>query len=642
MTGNRKRKNRRTLNTEVRGHSKADTADAVEAKLLDEKINQRLVVIVSVLLLVFGIYHSVLLYGFAPSPHPDSVEILDTGHELISFQVPTSFKRAPVLCLLQAGLSNLLRVTNCDVGPPGTYDMHSGWLINSVLHPLSVVLLWLVGRRMIGNAAAFLAILLSMNPWELLRTTEGIIETPLLFFSLLTIYLIMLRSKWAYVLASVTMMTRYDTAGLVPAVLVLDLINGSSRRERCMSFVWAGLAILPLGLWLLATKLAWRPGSGGHYFNHYKNRQLHVMRYLGFMWHTSVYPLLVLPTTHKAIATAFILATKIATAVTFSAGIVYGIIKRRWIVLAFLIFIVTYNIPHWGRDSVKDRYYAPLACFITFICILGLQGLWQLIKLAVRKANWKRIPPTPILIIAHLVVIATATVWFFRLLPHLSPLKAYSPRTTALPYVGMAAVAVIFIVRRILYSRRWFLRDLTIAAVVFPMLVSNHFSVARYVGDGQRDVEFVQLVDWFRHHAKPGEKIVTSLSQCMRVRAPDLADSFVHMYDTAHDNPAAFALDCLAKGITYVAWDSRISSVPSNWYYKKLHLDKTAMLRRPQSIAISDPSEAAKNGRPKPVAYYEYLTRMGSKYRYIHVFRLRSAKPTRHRIIPTERARPVQ
>ncbi len=57
---------------------------------------------ITIALFAFGVYHSVLYFGHQVVPNSDFTAFVQVGHELLSFQLPTSYKRVPVVGLLQA------------------------------------------------------------------------------------------------------------------------------------------------------------------------------------------------------------------------------------------------------------------------------------------------------------------------------------------------------------------------------------------------------------------------------------------------------------------------------------------------------------------------------------------------------------
>lgn len=323
-------------------------ADATDSR------KRHLDIITAVLLLGFGIYQSVQFWGLAPMSHPDSPYFIRVARELLSFEMPVAFKRAPVVGLLQAGLSPL-------VGGQHP-DLTAGILLNAILHPLNLLLLWLVGRRFLGDFAAWLAVISILNPWGLLRLTEAIAETSLLFFILLTFYFILKRSHWCYLFASITTMVRYEGAALIVAAFVFDMIESKTKRQRLRALIWAILASVPLGLWLWGTVLTWDP-QASHYIRHYGgNRGYNIGKCLAALWQTSVEPLFQLPSGSDESSLLVLWSlSKVVTAAAVVFAAVHFFIKRRWNLLVLLVFFVLYLLVHIGRGSYKERYYALIA-----------------------------------------------------------------------------------------------------------------------------------------------------------------------------------------------------------------------------------------------------------------------------------------
>ena len=140
------------------------------------------------------------------------------------------------------------------------------------------------------------------------------------------------------------------------------------------------------------------------------------------------------------------------------------------------------------------------------------------------------------------------------------------------------------------------------------MIVSNQFTVAGVLKDGTNDVEFKQLLNWYLQNAKPGEKLVSTLSSLLEILAPAHKDFFIVTGDLKADNPEGFINNCYKEGVTYIAWDSRVGLSSDDVFYKLARLDNIAMLRNKQSEGP-----------------YEYLTTIvhpKDNRRYINIFRL--------------------
>ncbi|MBA7634316.1 hypothetical protein ES703_41900 [subsurface metagenome] len=566
-------------------------------------------------LLAFGIYQSVLYFGYKVVPISDFPDIVRTGHELLSFKVPTRFKQAPVVGVLQASLSHL-------VGGQHP-DLTAGWLLNAILHPLNLVLLWLVGKRVVGKSAIWFAIIAILNHWVIYMLTEPIIETSLLFFSLLTFYLIFKRSNWCYVAASVTTMVRYEGAALILAAFVIDMIYRKSKRERIRAFLYSALASVPLALWMLGTVLSLgREAETTHYLkvlftkeyaerfaDSAKNRT-GIVRHMKLLWTVGFYPLFRLTTEAKgsfekltvgqieSIRTFFSFSQIMAIAAG-TLGAIYGLCKRQWKILAFLIFFVPYFVLHAMYPYPLQRFHTNIFWIALLMCLFGFQSVWKLID------GKGRVPKGLVLILQALVAIVSI-VWLVSLVPYLPKISRMSPKSASLPYVAMILVGLIFAARIFIYRARHFLRELSILALVCLIIVSNQFTLVRLVGDWQRDrdKEFKQLADWYIANAKPGEKLGVYMFQVVRIFAPEHAENIVILPKA--DNQSEFVKACYEQDITYVVWATREGLSDDHWGYRRFGLYRNiAHLRT-----------------AKDIGPYQFVAQVGWKGGYVNIFRL--------------------
>ena len=194
-------------------------------------------VFVIVALLAFGAYHSILYFGHKIVPTSDFPDLFKVGRDILSFQLPSRFKQAPVLGMLQFILSHFVGGQH----PPLT----AGWLLNAILHPFNLILLWLVGKRIVGKSALWFAIIAILSPWVMRMLTDPLVETTLLFFILLTFHFIFKRSNWSYLFASITTMVRYEGAVLIMLAFVMDMISSQNRKARIRAFLYAFFAFVP-------------------------------------------------------------------------------------------------------------------------------------------------------------------------------------------------------------------------------------------------------------------------------------------------------------------------------------------------------------------------------------------------------------
>ena len=564
-------------------------------------------------LLAFGIYQSVLYFGHKVVPISDFPDIVRTGHELLSFRVPTRFKQAPVVGVLQALLSHL-------VGGQHP-DLTAGWLLNAILHPLNLVLLWLVGKRIVGKSAVWFAIIAILNYWVIYMLTEPIIETSLLFFSLLTFYLIFKRSNFCYVLASVTTMVRYEGVALILAAFVMDMIYRKSKRERIRAFLYSALATVPLAFWMLGTVLSLgRETETTHYlkvlftkeyaerFTDSAKNRTGIVRHMKLLWTVGFYPLFRLTTEAKSSfekltvgqiesIRTFFSFSQITAIAAGTLGAIYGLCKRQWKILALLIFFVPYFVLHAMYPYPLQRFHTNIFWMALLMCLFGFRSVWKLID---RNG---RVPKSLVLILQGLVAII-AIVWLVSLVPYLPKISRMSPKSASLPYVAMILVGLIFAARIFIYRARHFLRELSILALVCLIIVSNQFTLVRLVGDGQRDKEFKQLADWYIANAKPGEKLGVYMFQVVRIFAPEHAENIVILPKA--DNQSEFVKACYEQDITYVVWATREGLRDDHSGYRQFGLHKNiAHLRT-----------------AKDVGPYQFVVKVGWKGGYVNIFRL--------------------
>jgi hypothetical protein len=552
--------------------------------------------------LAFGVYQSILYFGHKVVPISDFPDIVKVGHDLLSFKLPARFKQAPVVGILQALLSYV-------VGGQHP-DLTAGWLLNAILHPLNFILFYLVARQIVGRAAIWFAVIAILNYWVIYMLTEPIMETTLLFFSLLTFYLIFRRSNWCYVFASITTMVRYEGAALILAAFVMDMIYCSSRRERIRAFLYSVFAVVPLALWMLGTILTWEPGTS-HYLNVLFTKKYSeafaasaasrtgILMHLNLLWTVGFRPLFMPPPgTGNDLTWMIWTISKVLAIVGFSVGSIYGLCKRRWEILALLIFFVPYFLLHAFYPYPLQRFHTNIFWIALLICLFGLQGIWKLIDGNGRLSK-------SLVIMLQCVIAILSIIWFISLIRYLPKLFQISPRSAPLPFAAMLLVGVIFAGRVYIYRLRFLLHEFSILALLCLIIVSNQFALAPLIGDGQQDAEFKLLADWYVANAKPGEKMGVYMASVVKIFAPKYAQDIVPL--PAADSPEEFAKICREQGITYVVWATREGLREDHTGYRKFNLHKNiAHLQKPQSSKD-----------------YQFVTQVAAKRGYVNIFRLR-------------------
>ena len=562
-------------------------------------------------LFAFGVYQSILYFGHTVVPISDFPALYKVGRDILSFRLPVRFMQAPVLGMLQVALSYVV----------GGHDpnLQAGWLLNALLHPFNLVLLYLVAKRIVGKAGLWVAVVAILNPWVVYMLTEPIVETTYMFFILLTFYLMFRRSRWCYLAASITTMVRYEGAALIAAAFLLDMIEATDKRQRINAFVYSALACIPLGLWLLGTYLTWSPDTT-HYFNVWGKGydkafkesaadRTGIRLHLRLLWRVGFRPLLTsvrdvkftfglverTMAENQAIQ-AFYAPSKIIVICVACFGTIYGLAKRNWKIVALLIFFVPYFLLHASYPYPLQRFHTTIFWIALLLFWFGAQSIWNLI-------NGEGRVPRAIVYFLQVLVGVIAIIWLVGLFPYLSKVSRVSPPSASVPYVAIALIAVFFAVRLYIYRVRGLPREVTILALAAMFIVSNQFRLVRLVNDGQKEAEFKNLADWYAENAKPGEKMGLYMSAIVRMFAPEHAENIVSL--PRAENPTEFVKACYDQNLTYVVWATR-EGFGNHAAYRRIGLEKN----------IAQLRERKDNGP------YKFVGQVGAKRGYVNIFRL--------------------
>jgi hypothetical protein len=558
-------------------------------------------------LFVFGVYLSILYFGHTEVPISDFPDLFNVGRDILSFRLPARFKQAPVLGMLQFTLSHF-------VG--GQFpNLTAGWLLNAILYPFNLLLLWSVGKKIVGRSGVWIAIIAIINPWSIYLLTEPINETTLLFFTLMTYFFMFRRSRWCYLFASITTMVRYEGVALILACFVMDMIYAKCKRDRTMAFVYSLIAAVPLMLWMLGTVLTWKEGTS-HYLNVFFSKKYSegfsqsvkgrtgLLLHMKLLWQVGFKPLVF--ANGEASLEGIWQLSKVFAVVGIFFGMVWGLIKKNWYILALLIFFVPYFILHARYPYPLERFHSTIFPIALIICWFGFQSIWKLIDGA------GRVPKVIPLAFQGLVLI-TGLIWSVTLIPHVSRMTQDSPASASVPYVAIGLGIVIFAGRVYVYRSKQLAREISILAVLCLIVFSNQFRLVQLVSTGQKEVEFKQLAQWYLGNASPGQKMAVYMAGIVRMFAPERAGDIVR--PPKADNPPAFVRACLEEDLTYLVWATREGRRGGHTGYKQLKLD--------QNMAML--------GRPKNIGPFEFVDQIGTQSDYVNIFRLLRPKDLRGR-----------
>jgi hypothetical protein len=134
-------------------------------------------------------------------------------------------------------------------------------LINAILYPCNLVLVYWLLKRYLPKIALPLSLLFAVNPWVIEMLTRTVCETLLIFLCLLTLWLAERASIWAYLAGGIAIMTRYDAIGALLGAIIADLAGRRYRR----ALISGALSLVPLAIWMAGTYLSLSKGGHVHY-----------------------------------------------------------------------------------------------------------------------------------------------------------------------------------------------------------------------------------------------------------------------------------------------------------------------------------------------------------------------------------------
>ena len=551
---------------------------------LDEKYRQMFHMAV---LFVFGLYLVILYFGHQVVPNSDFTAFFQTGQEILSGKLPTSFKRLPGLGVLQVLVSHCVPAS-CSVHP----SLMAGWIVNSVFYVATGVCLYQVARRVLGASAIWYCLLILINPMMLKWMRSPIVETSFTFFIILTCLFLVKGSRWAYLMAVITCLFRYEGVFLIPACFFMDFFRSNGVRKKIFAFVRAGLTATPLAVWMGLTILRRKEGTSVGRLDYIRNynpdKGMVIGKFARYTWDNSVRCFTFYP--DPSVQGVFFTISKILLVVGLVAAALYAIVKKQWAVLGLLSFFVLFCVMHAIRTYTMPRYGFPAIWLTVLLAWYGFQSLWAFAK----ERKWLPDAAGPIAAVVTILVTvpwalylrlqqASESRYFYR-----AQTEFFSLRSASVPTVTLIAVGVILIGGFFLFKRtagisfRKVLVGLATMSVLFLAVTCNQFRLSEIVRNGAMDLEFKQLANWYREHAMD-QKMVTTMPHVMKLYLPESGEvKLLRFTQIKGASPEEFVQDCIRRRIDYVAWDSRIGYSPDNVYYKRWKMNRVAFMVQPK------------------------------------------------------------
>lgn len=313
-------------------------------------------------LIVGGLLSWARYYMSFEMPNPDFFGMVEMSQAIFGLQLPLTLKRMPgypfALGLLAA------------VIPADRPFVHASMIIGLLCSAASLLVLFVLAKRLIGRAALVPVIALLGTPVFSLMVTQTMLEAFMGFLILTTFLLSSRGSQWAYATAAWATLCRQECVILVPLVWAMNLSD--QPRGWLKHTGKAALAGLPLVGWELFKRWAGQRIGGA---------DAYVKEMAGMGWHLEWSKVWLMLEPFPEASIIFQGPLLLLAAI----GVVVGL--RRWPRLALMIlgFFIFYNVVHVVFSVYRLRYAYPVLFVVPLFAAAG--GQWLIAGLGVVTAS---------------------------------------------------------------------------------------------------------------------------------------------------------------------------------------------------------------------------------------------------------------
>ncbi len=509
---------------------------------------------------LLGLVLGLSVRGHFIMPYADFMEQIDSGHALWQGELPATLKRAPVYPLLIVGIGRLL--------PVEAADQHVAEWLNALLLSLNGVLVCLLARRWCDRGARWVAAWFLLLPLGLLCTAHVILEPLLATLLLATLLLAQRHTRWAYALAGLAAITRYDLAGLIVGLALVDLLRHEPRRRVLLRTLTAAA---PLLVWLILTGLTWSSRSGDHYLLQIaQDPRCDLFEELRRVMRAA-FPadIIATPGWLDQLDRPLRLLLGCIPPVLALVGLVLLLRRARPTALLIIVAGGGYLLVHAVFPFHFDRFAYPLVALPIILAGAGIAAVWR----------WcAQHAPSPamlrcLLLFGLLVVVV--------LLCARIGLRVGSGDTLALGspvrVLTLLAIVLLWLPTAPADPRR--LAPLT-GLVALVLLAVSQLDVTRgRLGTGQELRNQIVAARWVRQSLPDDARVLSAMSGVLRLyvgrQTPDRFPSYA---DLAAQTWPEVVAECRQRGITHIIWHDALDDLHGGYYAAPLGLDRFAPL----------------------------------------------------------------
>lgn len=484
--------------------------------------------ILGAIVLIAAIYW---ISGYQPYvlPNSDYFRIKDMAEKFMGGQVPRDFKQMPLVPLLIGPVAVLLPLAD------NAY-LHAISALNIVLSLGILVLLYLLAREFLGDIVAFVPVLILLAiPQFLISAQQPMLEPAIGFFSMATLVALVRRSPWAYVLAGLCALTRYEMAILLAVVFIVEVYR--TPRQWFQVGLKCTAAGVPFLIWFGLSIFV--PAGGNPYFDEIVS------------------------------ASVWAVASNMVTPLPFSRPIAVGIIGLAWsigLIVAFrqnaeaalgvvaLMMLYTSAHVYYGRAAALTRYSYPVLWVTPLLATVAFREIF------VRLRPWAERAGVRLQRVLALFVGLLGLLWIVRTL---SIFQGQFPTTAIAPmgwYLGWSVLLTVGVAAVGFYwasglplRQGLMVSVVALASVGMPFILGGRVLAERAARVYWAKAEYVAAAEWLAENLE-GE-IVLPLRHEVLDHMPNIDLDRVTTYSEFEaETHEALIEEMDARGIRYAAF----------------------------------------------------------------------------------------
>ncbi len=483
-----------------------------------------------VLLASLGLYAT--YFNRYTAPNSDYFAFRQLAESYQQFAPPSDYKRLPAFPVLLALGSPLAR----HAADP---FLLTGQVLNLLLSVAGLFLLYRLLARFLPRTAILPLLLFALSSQTVWCTSQPLLE-PLLLLTIVGTFALLFRgSRWAYLVAAIGSLTRYEAAVLIPIVFFVDLSRGGSIR-------WAvargAVSSLGISVWMALSI------SASAMVNPYVERIIaRGSTGIGFL--KAGVGVLLDPVLSgyggvSDLPAGGLIGLKVAGAATLAGLLAVGAVslfgERRRACTALLTFLGAYTLIHVVFPLPKPHYLYPVTWIVWLFVFRGVEAI---------LSRWVRpAAPRPLLLGALVLLL----------------LAGLGPGAWALAGPVRTLLLGALCIALVLWAAGAPLRGgafPVILVLVGVLLARGGICAAQNLMDlpwiRYNRAQDRATGEWLHHVARPGDRILSLRPSIVSyfARLPD--EYFVPVRTLAEGSREDFFRQIHEREITYAVWDNQ-------------------------------------------------------------------------------------